>query len=98
MNDNELSTMVRESVADVHSAAPVAQIISRGREVRARRRIPGVAATLVVAAGTALAVSTLVPSGHPVPAGSGHPAPPQGLRPLGLQPVTSLEPVPIPPG
>jgi hypothetical protein len=73
MNDNELSTMVRESVADVHSTAPVAQIVSRGRELRARRRIPGVAAALVVAAGTALAVSTLVPSGHPGPAGSGHP-------------------------
>ena len=70
MNDSELSTMVRESVADVHSATPVAQIISRGRAVRARRRIPGAAGALVVAAGTALAVTTLLPSGHP---GSGHP-------------------------
>ena len=40
MNDNELSTMVRESVTDVHSATPIAQIISRGRAVRARRRAP----------------------------------------------------------
>jgi hypothetical protein len=70
MNDNELCTMVRESVADVHSATPVAQIISRGRALRARRRIPGVAATLVVAAGSALAVTALLPSGHP----GSHPA------------------------
>ncbi len=73
MNDNELITVVRESVADVHTVTPVAQVISRGRAVRARRRIPGVAGTLAVAAGTALAVTTLLPSGHPGPLGSGHP-------------------------
>jgi hypothetical protein len=73
MNDNELITAVRESVADVHTVTPVAHVISRGRAVRARRRIPGVAGTLAVAAGTALAVTTLVPSGHPGLLGSGHP-------------------------
>jgi len=71
MNDNELSTAVRESVAGIHSATPVAQIISRGRAVRARRRIPRVAGALTVAAaGTALAVPMLVSSGHP----GSHPA------------------------
>jgi hypothetical protein len=70
MNDNDLSTAVRESVADIHSATPVAQIISRGRAVRARRRIPGVAGVLTVAAGAALAVPMLLPSGHP----GSHPA------------------------
>ena len=65
MNDNELSTMVRDSVADIHSATPVAQIISHGRAVRARRRIPAVAGALAVAAGTALAATTLLPSSHP---------------------------------
>ena len=65
MNDNELSTAVRESVADIHSATPVARIVSRGRAVRAGRRIPVVAGALTVAAGTALAVTTLVPGGHP---------------------------------
>ncbi len=65
MNDNELSTMVRESVTDVHSATPIAQIISRGRAVRARRRAPALAGAGAVVAGTALAVTTLVPSGHP---------------------------------
>jgi hypothetical protein len=74
MNDHELITAVRESVADVRSATPVARIISRGRVVRARRRIPGVAGALVVAAGTALAVTSLLPSGHPGrPASGGHP-------------------------
>jgi hypothetical protein len=57
MNDNELSTMVRESVTGVHSTTPIAQIISRGRAVRARRRIPGVAACLAVVAGTATALA-----------------------------------------
>jgi hypothetical protein len=70
MNDVELSTAVRESVADIHSATPVARIISRGRAVRARRRIPGVAGALTLAAGTALAVTALLPSSHP----GGHPA------------------------
>ena len=64
MNDNELSTAVRESVADIYSATPVAQIVSRGRAVRARRRIPVVAGALTVAAGTALAVTTLLPGGQ----------------------------------
>jgi hypothetical protein len=65
MNDNELSTAVRESVADVYSATPVDRIVSRGRAVRARRRIPVAAGALTVAAGTALAVTTLVPGGQP---------------------------------
>jgi hypothetical protein len=83
MNDNELITAVRESVADVRSATPVARIIGRGRAVRARRRIPGVAGALVVAAGTALAVTTLLPSGHPGLLPSGHP----GLLPSGSHPA-----------
>jgi hypothetical protein len=73
MNDTELITAVRESVADIHSVTPVAQIISRGRAVRARRRIPGVAAALTVAAGTALALTTLLPSGHRGLVSPGHP-------------------------
>jgi type 1 fimbria pilin len=73
MNDNELSTMVRESVADVHSGTPVAQIISRGRAARARRRLSGVAGVAVVAAGTSLAVVALAPSGHHGLPGQHHP-------------------------
>ena len=41
MNDDELMTSVRDTFTGVHSATPVEQIISRGRAVRARRRIPG---------------------------------------------------------
>jgi hypothetical protein len=72
MNDNELSTMVRESVADIHSATPVAHIISHGRAVRARRWIPVGAGTLAVAVGAALALTALLPSAHPGPLASSH--------------------------
>jgi hypothetical protein len=79
MNDNELSSMVRESVANIRSSTPVDQIISRGHAVRTRRRrVPAAAGALVVAAGTALGVTALAPSGHPAPATAGkagsHPA------------------------
>jgi hypothetical protein len=62
MNDNDLITAVRESFTDVHSNTPAAQIVRRGRTVRARRRIPVVTGTLAVVAGTALALTTLLPS------------------------------------
>jgi hypothetical protein len=71
MNDNELSSMVRESVADVRSSTPVDQIISRGRAVRARRRVPAAAGALAAAGAAALVVTTLTPSGHPAPTVAG---------------------------
>jgi hypothetical protein len=59
MNDYELITAVRDSVAGVHSTTPVDQIVSRGRVKRARRRIAaGVAGALAVAVGSAFAVPT----------------------------------------
>ena len=61
MNDDELITLVRESFTDVHMTTPVEQIASRGRAVRARRRIPALAGALAVAAGAALAVTSLLP-------------------------------------
>ena len=64
MNDDELITAVREPFTAVHSTTPVEQIVSRSRAIRAQRRMPGVAAALAVAAGTALAVTALLPSGH----------------------------------
>jgi hypothetical protein len=81
MNDSQLSAMVRESVTGIHSATPVAQIIRRGRAVRARRRIPAVAGALAVAAATALAVTALLPSGHPGLLSPGHP----GRHPAGVR-------------
>ena len=58
MNDDEVITAVREQRDKVHSDTSVDQIISRGRTVRARRRIPGAVTALAVvaAAGTALAL------------------------------------------
>jgi hypothetical protein len=62
MNDNDLITAVRDSFTGVHSNTPAAQIMQRGRTVRARRRIPVVTGTLAVVAGTALALTTLLSS------------------------------------
>ena len=64
MSDDELITSVRESFTGVRSATLVEQIESRSRAIRARRRIPRVAAVLAVAAGTAAAGAALAPSGH----------------------------------
>jgi hypothetical protein len=64
MNDDELITAVKESVIGVHMDIPAGQIVSRSRAIRARRRIPALAGALAVAAGTALAVPALLPSGH----------------------------------
>jgi hypothetical protein len=71
MNDNELITTVRQSVADVHTITPVGQIMSRGRAARARRRIPVLTGALGVAAATVLAVTTLLTASHPA---ASHPA------------------------
>jgi len=76
MNDSDLGTAVLESVAEVRSATPVGQIIGRGRTIRARRRIPQAAgAALTVAAGAALAVTTISSgsSGWPSPATASNP-------------------------
>jgi hypothetical protein len=64
MNDNELITVVRESFTGVHTTTHVEQIVSRGRAVRARRRIPGLAAALAGVAGAAIAVTTLLTGGQ----------------------------------
>lgn len=64
MNDDELLTAVREQRAKVPMTIPVEQVISRGRVIRARRQIPGLAAALAVAAAGVLAVMALLP-GHP---------------------------------
>jgi hypothetical protein len=65
MNDEELITAVREQRTKVHSATSVEQIISRGRALRARRRlIPDAAGALAVVAGAAVAVTALLPASH----------------------------------
>jgi hypothetical protein len=80
MNDDELTMALREQRGRVAMTTPVEQIISRGRAVRARRRIPTVAAT--VGAATAVAVGVAPTAGHLAaspPAGS-HPASSPGLQ------------------
>jgi hypothetical protein len=62
VNDQELITVVKESVAAAQMPVPVDQIVRRSRAIRARRRVTGAAGLLTVAAGMALAVTTLVPS------------------------------------
>ena len=62
MNDNELLTAVREQWNKIPMTVPVEQVISRGRRLRARRRVPALAAALAVTAATAVAVTSLLPS------------------------------------
>jgi hypothetical protein len=63
-DDLTITSAVREQRDAIPMTTPVEQIISRGRAVRARRRIPGVAGGLAVAAAVALGVTALVPSSH----------------------------------
>jgi hypothetical protein len=63
MNDDDLIIAVRDSFTDLHSATPVERIVSRSRAVRARRRIPGLAAAVAVTAAAVFAVTALLP-GH----------------------------------
>ena len=65
MNDDELITILREQRDKVPMNTPVEQIISRGRAVRARRRVPAVAGALGAAAAAAFAVSAALPASHP---------------------------------
>ena len=62
MNDDTLMIAVREPFTAVHMDTPVEQIVRRGRAVRARRRILGLAGA---AAGATVAVAALLPAGHP---------------------------------
>lgn len=64
MNDTDLMTALRDSFTGVRSPTPVERIVRRGRVVRIRRRAPVLTAALAVAAGTAAAVTALLPSGH----------------------------------
>jgi hypothetical protein len=64
MNDDDVITAVREQRGKVRSHTPLEQIISRGRMVRTRRRIPGLVGALAVVAAAALAVTALAAPGH----------------------------------
>jgi hypothetical protein len=64
MNDEELITAVRSQRDKVPMTTPVEEVISRGRSVRARRRIPAIGGALAVVAAAAVAVTVLVPGSH----------------------------------
>ena len=64
MNDDTLLTAVRETFAGVRMDTPPEQIVRRGHAVRARRRLPRVAAAVAAMAGTAVAVTALLPASH----------------------------------
>ena len=65
MKDDELLTIVREQRAKITMAVPVEQIIRRGRAVRSRRRVSGLAVlAAAIVAITALLLSSNPPSGH----------------------------------
>ena len=60
MNDNELLTAVREQRTKIPMTVPVEQVISRGRRLRARRRVPALAAALALTGVAVVAVTSLI--------------------------------------
>ncbi len=69
MNDQELTTAVRESVDGARMSVPEEQIVSRGRAIRAaRRRRVAAGVTAVATAGAAAIAAALVLPGPAVPA------------------------------
>jgi hypothetical protein len=67
MSDTDVLSAARDSLSGMPVASPpdVETIMARGRARRYRRRlIPGTTGTLAVAAGAALAVTTLAPASH----------------------------------
>lgn len=73
MNDNETTTLVKQSFAAAQMNAPLDEVVRRGRVFRGRRRAHRLIGVTSVAAGAAVAAAMLVPGGH---APGGHGAPP----------------------
>jgi hypothetical protein len=61
MNDAEVITAVKASYAGIHMDVPLDVIVRRGRQRRARRRLPGLAGAAGTVAALALAVAALLP-------------------------------------
>jgi hypothetical protein len=72
VNDAEVITAVKASYAGIHMDVPLDAIVRRGRRLRTRRRLPGLAGAAGTVAALAVAVAALVPgSGSArVPGGS----------------------------
>jgi hypothetical protein len=89
ISDTDVLSAARDSLSGIPVAGPpdLEMIMARGRARRHRRRlIPGVTGTLAVAAGAALAVTTLAPSSHRATP----PAGPQPAAHLAAWTVTEL--------
>lgn len=63
MSEAEVIAAVKASYAGIHMDVPVDVIVRRGRRLRARRRLPGLAGVAGTVAALALAVAALVPGG-----------------------------------
>jgi hypothetical protein len=61
MNDPDVLTAVKASYAGIHMDVPLDVIVRRGRRLRARRRLPGLAGAAGAVAALALAVAVLIP-------------------------------------
>ena len=61
MNDLDVITAVKASYAGTHMDVPLDVIVRRGRRLRTRRRLPGLAGAAATVAALALAVAALVP-------------------------------------
>jgi hypothetical protein len=66
MNDDELTTLIKEPFASVHMTVPLDQVVQHGRAARTRRRRRrGLTGAVALAGAAIAAVALLVPSGHP---------------------------------
>jgi len=72
MNDPDVLTAVKESCAGIHMDVPLDVIVRRGRRLRTRRRLPGLAGAAGAVAALVVAVAVLIPGGGRarVPGGS----------------------------
>ena len=69
MNDDELITLMKEPLADVHMTMPLDEVVRHGRVVQARqRRLRGLTGAVALAGSSITAVALLVPGGHPAKA------------------------------
>jgi hypothetical protein len=68
--DSELLTAVRESFAGARLQAPLDATIRRGRALRTRRRVAGLAGAVAIAGAAALTAALLLPGGAAQPAPS----------------------------
>jgi hypothetical protein len=65
MNDDELSTLVKEPFADVRMTVTLDDVVRRGRTLRhRRRRVRGLTGAVALATGAVAAVALLVPGGQ----------------------------------